>query len=359
MYYAVILAGGVGSRLWPRSRQSNPKQFSDITGSGRTMIQETVDRLAGLVPDENIHIVTGDRYSELAAAQLPQLPRENILVEPYGRNTGPAIGLACAYLHARDPQAVVAFLHADQAIPQVGAFQTTLKRAIEAAEADHLVTLGITPTHPNTGFGYIRRASELTSIADNELPVYEVDKFLEKPDRETAKAFLAEGTYYWNGGMFICSVARMMQEFERQLPDSHALIAEMAQGYASQGADFDISAIWDKMPEISIDHGIMENAEQVAVVPLDAGWNDVGSWNAIEAIRELDENNNCIAQGEVIALESSGSIVYSEKIVALIGIEDLVIVETDDAILVGRKDQMQQVKSIVELLKSQGRTDLL
>lgn len=359
MYYAVILAGGVGSRLWPRSRQTSPKQFSDITGSGRTMIQETVDRLAGLVPDENIHIVTGERYRDLALEQLPQLPSENILAEPYGRNTGPAIGLACAYLHARDPEAVVAFLHADQAIPQVDAFQNSLKRAIEAAEADHLVTLGITPTSPNTGFGYIRSAAQLSSIAQNGLPAYEVDQFLEKPDLETAKAFLAEGTYFWNGGMFICSVSKMMQEFKRQLPDSYELLVSMAQGYASQGADFDISAIWDKMPEISIDHGIMEGAENVAVVPLNAGWNDVGSWDAIEAVRDRDENNNCVARGEILTVDSNGSIIYSDKMVALIGVEDLVIVETDDALLVGRKDQMQQVKNIVELLKSQGRTELL
>lgn len=359
MTYAVILAGGVGSRLWPRSRQSSPKQFSDITGSGRTMIQETVDRLTGLVPDNNIFIVTGGRYGDLATSQLPQLPPENILIEPYGRNTGPAIGLACAYLHAHDPKATVAFLHADQAIPQVKAFQATLTRAFEAAKVGHLVTLGITPTHPNTGFGYIRRARELSTIAQNGLPVYEVEQFLEKPDLETAQAFLRAGTYFWNGGMFICSVARMMQEFERQLPDAHMLMVKMAQGYANEGADFNITSIWDKMPEISIDHGIMEGAENVAVVPLDAGWNDVGSWDAIEAVRELDDANNCIARGEVLTLDSSGSIVYSDKVVALIGVENLVIVETDDALLVGRKDQMQQVKSIVESLKSQGRTELL
>lgn len=359
MLYAVILAGGVGTRLWPRSRQSHPKQFSDITGSGRTMIQETVDRLAGLIPDENIYVVTGERYAGLASSQLPQLPKANIIAEPYGRNTGPAIGLACAHLLARDPQAVMAFLHADQAIPDIPAFQASLSRAVEAAEHDHLVTLGITPTYPNTGFGYICRAAEIPDLTPSDLPVYTVERFLEKPDLETAKAFLAAGTYFWNGGMFICSVARMMNEFARQLPALHLLIEQLRTGIAENGADFDMSTIWDQMPDISIDHGIMEGAENVAVVALDAGWNDVGSWNAIESVREVDENNNCVASGEVLSLQSSGTIVYSNKVVALIGVEDLVVVETEDALLIGRKDQMQQVKSVVEELKSQGRTELL
>lgn len=359
MVYAVILAGGVGTRLWPRSRQAHPKQFSDIIGSGRTMIQETVDRLAGVVDFENVYVVTGERYAELAAEQLPELPSANIIVEPYGRNTGPAIGLACAHLHLRDPEAVAAFLHADQAIPQVDQFQKTLARAFKAAQAEHLVTLGIEPTYPHTGFGYIRRAQEVDTVSANGLPVFHVDSFLEKPDRATAERFFQDGSYYWNGGMFICRVQRMMDEFQRQLPELYRAIVHIESLLGDEGTSADIDTVWDKMPQISIDHGIMEGAKNLAVVPLNAGWNDVGSWDAIEAVRSVDSNGNCTASGETMSLQSRGSIVYSNKLVALIGVEDLVVVETQDALLVGRKDQMQHVKKVVEQLKSEGRSEYL
>lgn len=318
------------------------------------MIQETVARLDGMVPDENIYIVTGVRYACLAADQLPQLPRENILEEPFGRNTGPAIGLACAHLFRRDPEAVVAFLHADQSIPQVDKFQAALSSAFTAAAAGHLTTLGIQPTFPHTGFGYIHRTEPLNVKSAGDLPVYAVDRFLEKPDKATAKSFLEQGTYYWNGGMFICQVSHMMKEFERQLPEVYALLSQL-----TSNNQLDIAKIWDAMPNISIDHGIMEGAKNVAVVPLDAGWNDVGSWDALEAVSLKDENQNCVVNGELLNLNSSGSIVYSNKLVALVGVNDLVIVETDDALLVGQKDQMQQVKSIVEQLELNNKTELL
>ncbi|MEM7131959.1 MAG: mannose-1-phosphate guanylyltransferase [Chloroflexota bacterium] len=359
MNYAVILAGGVGTRLWPRSRQAHPKQFSDITGSGRTMIQETVDRLDGVVPVENIYVITGERYAELAATQLPDLPVNNIIVEPYGRNTGPAIGLACVHLYLRDEDAVVAFLHADQAIPQLESFQQALRRAFVAAQADHLTTLGITPTFPHTGFGYIRHLEEVSSVVQNGLPIYSVDSFLEKPDLPTAQAFLSEGSYFWNGGMFICRVQQMRAEFQRQLPIVYQLMEQIESTLREGGPRANIGNLWDKMPKISIDHGIMEGAQNVAVVPLDAGWNDVGSWDSIEAVRKVDTNGNCIASGEALSLHSHGSIVYSNKLVALIGVENLVVVETDDALLIGRKDQMQKVKNVVEQLQSEGRSEYL
>jgi len=358
--YVAILAGGVGTRLWPRSRQSQPKQFSDVTGAGRTMIQSTVDRLGDLVRNDQIYVVTGQRYAELTATQLPHISQENIIVEPSGRNTAPAIGLACVRLRRRDPDAVVAFLHADHAIPGVEQFQAALRRAAEAARAGYIVTLGIQPDSPHTGYGYIRRSGELSDLSPNGLPVYAVERFLEKPDRDTATTFLAEGGYYWNGGIFVCQVQHMLDEFARQLPEVMDGLECIDATLTHPGDDASsFASIWETLPSISIDHGIMEGAARVAMTPLDAGWNDVGSWDALEVVRASDGSCNCVAKGEALALDSCGNIVFSEKLVALVGVDDLVVVDTGDALLVGKKNQMQDVKKVVEQLQEQGRADLL
>lgn len=357
--YAAILAGGSGTRLWPRSRQHQPKQFADITGVGRTLIQTTVDRLSGLVNDGEIYIVVGERFAHLAQEQLPQLTGQQIIVEPSGRNTAPAIGLACAQILLRDPEAVVAFLHSDHVIPDTEEFQRALRTASQAAEEGHLVTLGITPTFAHTGYGYIKRSSQLSLTQEQPLPVYQVEQFLEKPDRTAAETFLADGSYFWNGGIFISRVDRMMAEIQRQLPEVYACLQTIMTSSTQANATEQFALAWEKMPNISIDHGVMEGAQQVAVVPLDAGWNDVGSWDALASVIPLDEAQNCIANGETLAIESQGNIIYSERMVALIGVSDLAIVDTGDALLVGHKTEMQKVKEIVERLRSEGRTDLL
>lgn len=358
--YVAILAGGVGSRLWPRSRQSNPKQFSDITGSGRTMIQATVDRLAGLVSDDQVYVITGERYAGLTAEQLPQIPTENIIVEPSGRNTAPAIGLACVHLYHRDPDAVIAVVSADHVIQDNVEYQMSLQQAAVAAEAEHLVTIGIEPDAPHTGFGYVRRGDAISLNGSlNGLPAYQVDSFLEKPDLETAKSFLAEGGYYWNGGYFIFTVKHMLAEMERQMPEMYALLMEIKAGLESGRGDEALASVWPKMPSESIDYGIAEGAQRVAVVPLRSGWNDVGSWDALETVRVRDEDGNCVARGDTTVVDSKHNVIYSEKMVALIGVENLVIVETDDALLIGKKDRMQDVKKVVEDLKSSDRADLL
>lgn len=357
--HIVILAGGVGTRLWPRSRQSRPKQFSDVTGSGRTMIQATVDRIAALTSSEQIYVVTGRQYAELTAEQLPQLPKKNIIIEPSGRNTGPAIGLACMHLHQRDPNAVVAFIHSDHVIACEERFRAALLRGATAAADGYLVTLGIEPDAPHTGYGYIKRSDLLLPEEAGKEAVYAVDRFLEKPDLATAEQFLEEGGYYWNGGIFICRVDRMLGELERQLPVGYAHLQKIGASLDTAAADEVLLSEWDKIPSISIDHAVMEGAERVAVTPLDAGWNDVGSWDALEVVRPGDENGNCVAKGDLIAEDSCGNIVFSSKMVTLIGVEDLVVVDTGDALLVGHKSQMQKVKNVVEALKAQGRHDLL
>lgn len=358
--YAAILAGGVGTRLWPRSRQANPKQFADITGAGRTMIQATVDRLAGLVPGERIYVVTGKAYEGLAVAQLPEVAPAQILAEPSGRNTAPAIGLACVHLRRRDPQAVLVVLPADHVIPHAAAFQAALQRAAVAAEAGRLVTLGIEPHFPHTGYGYIKRSRRLRELPEDELPIYAVERFLEKPDLATAERFLREGGYYWNGGIFIARVDVMLGEIERQIPEVYRRLQQIEAALDTPDLEAVTAAAWADMPSISIDYGVMEGAQQVAMVPLQAGWNDVGSWDALQSVLEHDENKNIVARGQALSVDSFGNIVFSDKkMVALVGVDDLVIVEDGDTLLIGRMNQMQKVKNVVDLLRRQGREDLV
>ncbi len=361
--YAVILAGGVGTRLWPRSRQAQPKQFADITGTGRTMIQATFDRVVGLVQGDQSYVVTGERYAALSQTQLPEIPAENIIVEPSGRNTAPAIGLACVHLLQRDKDAVLAVLPADHVILDWAAFQAALRCAAEAANQGYLVTLGIEPTMAHTGYGYIQRSSAIVTDAavdSSGLPVYNVKRFAEKPNLATAEAFLAEGGYYWNGGIFIFRADVMMAEMARQLPELHAHLMEIAGSLGTANAAAQLDHTWARVPSVSIDYGIMEGAEKVAMVPLQAGWNDVGSWDALQQVMEPDEIGNYIANGRTLAVNSSGNIIYAgKKVVALIDVNDLVVVETEDALLLGNKHTMQKVKDVVEKLRASDLSHLL
>jgi mannose-1-phosphate guanylyltransferase len=355
--YAVILAGGIGTRLWPRSRQDRPKQFADITGSGRTMIQNTAYRLQGLMRGDEMYVVTGAAYVDLAVSQLPEIPRAHILVEPSGHNTAPAIGLACLHLARIDPAGIMAILPADHVIMDSAAFRGALRQAAELAKAGFLVTLGIEPTYAHTGYGYIKRSDPL-SLADGK--AYRVERFLEKPKRVVAESFLAEGGYYWNGGIFVSRVDRMLAELQRQAPELWEPLERIHAALDTPAADEVLAAEWDNMPSISIDYAVLEGARNVAVVPLQAGWNDVGSWDALDTVLEQDEHGNSIAGGEVLLLDSRSNIVYSDKrLVTLIGVSNLVVVDTGDTLLIGDKSNMQRVKEVVDQLRAQGRTELL
>lgn len=357
--YAAILAGGIGTRLWPRSRQSLPKQFADITGSGRTMIQATVDRIAHMVTPERIYILTGDRYRALAAEQLPAIPMQNILVEPSGRSTAPAIGLACVHLRKRDPNAIIAILHADHVFRDEAHYCAILQQAQIAAQAGYLTVLGAQPESAHTGYGYIKRTGEALALA-GDWPVYRAERFLEKPNLATAQSFLAEGCYYWNVGNFISRVDVLLGEFERQRPELYAGLLRIEAALGSDDAEHVLHEVWPTLQNISIDHGVMEGASKVAVVPLDAGWNDVGSWDALDAVLALGEDGNRVAQGEVLAVNSGGNIISGgERPIALVGVEDLVVVDTGDAILIGHKHKMQQVKEVVDILRSRNHGELL
>lgn len=356
--YAAILAGGVGTRLWPRSRQDRPKQFADITGGGTTMIQATAQRIESLAPADHIFVLTGDAYAGLTAEQLPEVPRDQIIIEPSGRNTAPAIGLACMHLSKKDPTGIVAILPADHIIPDVAAFRAALRRAAHVARDGYLVTLGIRPTFPHTGYGYIKRLSLIDDV--DGLPAFRVDRFLEKPNRSLAESFVADGSYYWNGGIFVSRVDRMLAEFEIQTPEMYESLQRIGDAIGTPAAATVLAAEWETMPSISIDYAIMEHAQRMALVPLDAGWNDVGSWDALGSVLSQDADGNSIAKGEVLLLDSHDNIVYSDKrIVALVNVSNLVVVETEDTLLIGDKGQMQRVKDVVEQLRAEGRTELL
>jgi len=368
---AIILAGGVGTRLWPRSRQSRPKQFSDITGCGRTMLQETVERLKGIAVNEQIYVVTGQQYVDLAREQVTQLPLDNVIAEPCGRNTAPPIGLACIYLrhqglsHQKD-DAIVAFLPADHTIQNVERFQRALGRAEEAAREGYIVTLGVEPTVAHTGYGYIKRGTLVRGASSTldgncDLPIYCVEHFLEKPDLMTAQQFLDTGGYYWNGGIFVSRLDRMFDEFARQMPELYARLLELEAALDDpDGGKQAMAEIWPTMPDISIDYGVIERAEKVAVVPLHAGWNDAGSWDALDQVLNCDESSNVQVRGDMLLIDSKANIVYGDsRFVALVGVNDPVVVDTGDALLIGHKGQIQRVKHVVEHLRQLNRAELL
>ena len=363
--YVAILAGGVGTRLWPGSRSGRPKQFSDLTGSGSTLIQATVKRLDGVTSIENIIVVTGAQYASLIAQQLPFVDKSQVILEPSGRNTAPAVGLAAFRAKRRNPDAILASLHSDHVIPDTPAFQAALRCAAGVAQDGYIVTLGILPTSAHTGFGYIERGSALV-LAPNtcQLPVYAVNRFLEKPRQEVAEEFFLGGAHYWNAGIFVARADRFLAEYKRQQPALYAALEAIDAledlGLSSEESRASFLETWHDVPSISIDHGIMEGAAQVAVVPLDAGWNDVGSWDALDDVLPTTQRGNLVVQGKLIDIDSSNNIVSSGKaVVALIGVHDMVVIDTGDAVLIGRKEEMQRVREVVDRLADEGMSELL
>jgi mannose-1-phosphate guanylyltransferase len=350
---AVILAGGKGERFWPKSRIAQPKQFLSLTADGKTLIQLTVERLKGLVAKENIFVVTNENYVGLVRAQLPYIPAENILTEPVSRNTAPCIALAAAVIEKKYGDAVMLVLPSDHLIKSTVLYLDTLRRAIPIAEQDKLVTIGITPTYPETGYGYIH-------FADSEEGAYEVRQFVEKPPIELAKEYFESGEYLWNSGMFVWKASVILDEAERLLPEMMADIKEVIQSYGTESFNDKFKQIFPTFPSISIDYGIMEKAEKVWTIPANFGWDDVGSWLAMERILLADENNN-VAIGNVINIDSKNVIVHGglERLVAVVGIENIFVVDTGDAVLVCNKENTQDVKKVVEYLKKNNKAEFL
>lgn len=349
----VIMAGGTGSRLWPLSRQLNPKQFLPLNDN-ESMLQATLGRLDG-VPHTAPILICNEEHRFLAAEQIRQLDKEpSILLEPVGRNTAPAIALAALHALEREDDPVLLVLAADHLIQDVSAFHASIRVALPLAEAGKLVTFGIVPTHPETGYGYIRRGP---SLGDKG---FEVERFIEKPDHETAESYVASGEFFWNSGMFLFRASRYLEELDRYAPEV-LTACRQALGEGQQDLDFlrvDMNT-FAACPEVSIDYAVMEKTESAAMVSLDAGWSDIGSWSALWKVSNKDANDN-VLRGDVLAEATSHTLVQAEhRLVATLGVENLVVVETKDAVLVAHKDKVQDVKQVVATLKAARRSEHL
>lgn len=345
---AVVMAGGRGTRFWPRSRTLRPKQFLAMVGD-QPLLTQTVERLRPSFRMEDVYIVTTEDLADATRTLLPELPAENVIVEPEGRNTAPCLALALVTIARRTPDGVMAVLSADHWIADQGAFLADLDLAMSHAEARHaLVTFGIRPAYPETGYGYIE--------TEGEGAVLVVKAFREKPPLETALQYVASGRHYWNAGMFVWTLADFRAELRRHAPETLVPLEAWVEGGASAQA---LKAAYAQLPKLSIDYALMERSNNVAVVPARFPWSDVGSWPAAAEFLDRDSAGNA-AQGEAILVDSQGCTVFGgSRVVAGVGLQDLIIVDEPDALLVCHKDKAQGVKAIVDRLQAQGRTDLL
>ncbi|MFQ5616451.1 MAG: sugar phosphate nucleotidyltransferase [Anaerolineales bacterium] len=354
--YALIMAGGTGSRLWPRSRTTLPKQFLALTGD-LTMLQQAQRRLLPLIPPTRTLIATNQSYVEIVARQLPDLPLENILGEPVGRGTAAAIGLTAIHIRRRNPHAIMAILTADHLIKKTETFRQVLRAASHVAGEDWLVTLGIMPGYPETGYGYVERGDMLGMVGEFE--GYRVQRFIEKPDRARAEAYLQSGNYAWNSGMFIWKVSRVLDEMAQHMPELYAGLLAIERAIDTPQVGETLASVFPQLPNQTIDYGIMEKAERVAVLPVDLGWNDVGSWSAVYDVLPRDKKNNVVV-GRHLSPDTKNSLIYSpQRLVATIGLDDVVIVDTEDVLLVCPRSRSQDVRDLVDLLKSNGESNYL
>ena len=354
---AVIMAGGRGERFWPKSRNDFPKQFLSLTSDGKTMIQKTVQRILPLVSYDDIFIVTNQKYVGLVKEQLPQIPDENILAEPMAKNTAPCIGLACAVIRKKYQDAMMLVLPSDHLIRYEPMYIDTLKQAISVAEQDNtLVTIGITPTYAETGYGYINFSRD---TQENRMCVYKVNRFVEKPDIDTAKKYLASGDYLWNSGMFVWKVSSIMNDFARFLPETYEGLERIEESVGQDNFEQVLRTEFEKFKSESIDFGIREKSDSIYVVSGSFGWDDVGSWLALERINTTNEYGSYV-KGDVITINTKRSIVSGGKrLIAMVGVEDMIVVDTDDTILICAKDSAQDIKKVIENLKICNRTELI
>ena len=354
---ALIMAGGRGERFWPKSRKSMPKQFLSLTDPEKTMIQSTVERILPLVKTEDILIATNRDYRDLVYAQLPALPERNVLCEPMARNTAPCIGWGAVTIRKRLGDALMMVLPSDHLIQQPALFRRGLKDALRTAEeTDALVTLGISPSVPDTGYGYIRYDTEEGTGFEK---AFRVRQFVEKPDLKTAKKYLASGDYLWNSGMFIWKASAVLKEIQEKLPEMYAELEKIERAIGTEDEEAAVNEAFGAMQSISIDYGVMEKAEHVYVLPSSFGWDDVGSWLAVGRINPGNETGNVI-RGNVVSVSSERCIVEGgEKLIALVGLEDTIIVDTPDALLVCRKENAGEIRKVLETLRAENRTELL
>jgi mannose-1-phosphate guanylyltransferase len=352
-HYAVIMAGGGGTRLWPVSRKERPKQLLPLIGQ-ETLFQSTVKRLENLFPPERILVVTVEDQAREMKLQAPDIPEENYLIEPAPRGTASVVGLAATVLQKRDPRASMAILPSDHFIRNVDLFHYLLKSAFDVAEDGYLVTLGITPGSPSTAYGYIQQGRALDK--EYKYPVYTVKRFKEKPDEETAQKLLRSGDHSWNSGMFIWRAAVILGEIQKQMPALSEQLEFIGGAWGTEKQDMELSARWPGLKNETVDYGVMENAEKVAVLPAGGlGWSDVGMWSSLFEVLLPDMNGNIATNGNFhLAHETNDTLVYGgsdERLIVTIGVDDMVIVDTSDVLLICKTEQSQRVREVVEHLK--------
>jgi mannose-1-phosphate guanylyltransferase len=364
-FHPFVPAGGVGSRLWPLSRADAPKFLLDLTGSGSSLLRATYDRLAGL-SDGRVMVVTGRTHAAAVCEQLPELTEEELVLEPSPKDSAAAIGLACMLIQRRDPDAIVGSFAADHVIEPAEAFHDVVREAVTAAASGRIVTIGIPPSSPATGFGYIRAGAPLgLAGAPHAL---QVEQFVEKPDEETARAYVASGDYTWNAGMFVAPAALMLRHLEAGEPALYAGLAEIADAWGTPAQEEVVDRVWPGLPKTAIDYAVAEPAAaagDVAMVPATFTWDDVGDFAAIRRLNRVDPEADCdvavLGENSRVLADSSTGIVVSDtgRLVALIGVEDIVVVDTADALLVTTREHAQRVKDAVSALKQNGDTDVL
>lgn len=348
-HYVAIMAGGIGSRFWPMSRTARPKQFLDMLNTGKTLIQETFDRFVDFIPKENIFIITSEEYIPIVKEQLPKVLHENILGEPSRKNTAPCIAYIAYKLKSINPNGCLICAPSDHLVTEHIAFKKVCYEALNFVRQNNaLLTLGIKPTHPNTGYGYIQ--FEQYEVSDN---VYKVKTFTEKPSVEIAKTFLSSGEFLWNAGIFVWKVKNIVQAFEKYLPEIHELFAAEEKALNTIAEKEAIARIYPQCTNISIDYGIMEKADNVYLIPSSFGWSDLGTWNSAYENMERDANGNAVSAGNVMAFDSSKNIinVKNEKLVVLQGLENYIVIDTGDVLLICERSKEQEIKEFVSQIK--------
>jgi mannose-1-phosphate guanylyltransferase len=352
--YAAIMAGGGGTRLWPLSRRGKPKQSLPLIGE-KTLFQMAVERLDPVIPVVRTLILTIREQAQQLQAQMPELEEENFILEPMPKGTASAIGLAAIYLRRRDPQAVMACLTADHYIPGVASFQKLLKAAYEIAQQEYLVTLGISPTRPDTGYGYIHRGEQL--FLTDIHPSYRVMTFTEKPDLQVAEEYFRSGEYFWNSGMFIWHVGQILDEIRIQLPELYETLTKIEASIGTDDEQAVTETLWAGLENVTVDYGVMEGAQRVVVLPADdLDWIDVGDWSRLFDILSHDNMDNVIRAEQVSLIDSKGLLIYqdverSEKLIAGLGIEDLIIIDTGDILFVCPRSKAPELKKLVDSLR--------
>jgi mannose-1-phosphate guanylyltransferase len=364
-FYAVIPAGGIGSRLWPLSRADAPKFLHDLTGSGHSLLRDTWDRLEPLAGPDRIAVVTGRAHRAAVEAELPGIPDLNVFLESEPRESAAAIGLAAAILHRRDPDVIIGSFSADHVIRGTQVFEWAVQQAVQVAREGYICTIGIPPTEPSVGFGYIRKAGEL--VVDGAPEAALVERFVEKPDLETAKSYLADRTYLWNAGMFIAKASVLLEELAANEPDLHAGLLELAEAWDDRERRGPaVDRIWPRLKKIAIDYAVAEPAAErgrLAVIPGHFDWDDVGDFASLTKLITHGRKNDLAVLGpnaRVLTDGASGILVsQTSRVISLVGVQDIVVVDTPDALLVTTVEHAQRVKGVVESLKLTGRGDVL